>query len=132
VTVVQGDAEQLPFPDGAFDRVAASSLLSHVLHPERVVAELRRVTKSGGRVVFSISVEEQIERGMRLAKKLGLQRLLGGEKVVETKSAYHVDYHLHRFSLKRLRDLVGESMEELKRTPVPILFPVHWVVVYGR
>ena len=132
VRVVQADAEQLPFPDGMFDRVVASSLLSHVLHPGKVMAELRRVTKIGGRIVISISDEEQIERGMRWVKALGLQRLFGGEKVAEAKSAYHVDYHLHRFSIRRLRDLVGDSLEEMELTRVPLLYPAHWVAVYGR
>src|SRR5436190_19589503 len=53
IRVMQADAEKLPFPDASFDRVVASSLLSHVLHPEQVVAELRRVAKPGGRIVIS-------------------------------------------------------------------------------
>ncbi len=132
VKIVQGDVEQLPFPDGKFDRTVASSLLSHVLHPATVMSELRRVTKIGGRIVVSISDEEQIERGMRWVKALGLQRLFGGEKVSEAQSAYHVEYHLHRFSLKRLRDLVGDSLEEIQLSRVPILYPAHWVVTYAR
>ena len=132
VKIVQGDVEQLPFPDGHFDRVIASSLLSHVLHPSRVIEELRRVTKVGGRVVISISDEDQIERGMRWAKSLGLARLFSSEKMAEKQSAYHVDYHLHRFSLKRLRELVGSSLDELEVIGAPFLYPAHWVVAYGR
>jgi ubiquinone/menaquinone biosynthesis C-methylase UbiE len=131
--IIHGDAESLPYPDGAFDRVVASSLLSHVLHPERVVAELRRVAKSGARIVVSISNEAQIERGMQLANKFGLQRILGGEKSPGAQHAYHVDYHLHRFSMKRLRELVANSMEELSVMAIPFrFFPVHCVAVYGR
>ena len=129
--ILQADAEQLPFPDGTFDRVAASSLLSHVLHPERVIAELRRVTKRGGRIVISISDEAQIERGMRWAKALGLARVFGGEKVSEARSAYHVEYHLHRFTLKRLRELVGDALEEIELSRAPFLYPAHWIVTYG-
>ena len=129
--IFQADAEELPFPDGAFDRVSASSLLSHVLHPERVVSELRRVTRRGGRVVISISDEAQIERGMRWAKALGLARLFGGEKISEAQSAYHVEYHLHRFTLKRLRELVGTSLEEIELARAPFLYPAHWILTYG-
>jgi len=132
VKIVQGDIEHLPFPDARFDRVVASSLLSHVLHPDTVMSELRRVTKPGGRIVISISDEDQIERGMRWAKALGLQRLFGGEKVSEKQSAYHVDYHLHRFSMKRLRELAGTNLDEVSTTRVPMLYPAHWVAVYGR
>ena len=46
----QGDAHALDFPDSAFDLVYARYLLEHVSHPERVVAEMRRVVRPGGRV----------------------------------------------------------------------------------
>src|SRR5208283_453174 len=74
--IMHGDAEQLPFAEATFDRVVASSLLSHVLHPERVVAEIKRVTKPGGRVVISVSHEDQIERGIRWLQALGMTRSL--------------------------------------------------------
>ncbi|HXD73002.1 MAG TPA: methyltransferase domain-containing protein [Vicinamibacterales bacterium] len=50
VTYVQGDAHTLECPDGAFDLVYARYLLEHVVDPQRVVREMRRVTKAGGRV----------------------------------------------------------------------------------
>ncbi len=50
VTYVQGDAHTLDFPDGAFDLVYARYLLEHVADPQRVVREMRRVAKAGGRV----------------------------------------------------------------------------------
>jgi ubiquinone/menaquinone biosynthesis C-methylase UbiE len=44
-TFVQGDALELPFPDGALDRVFASYFYCHLEEPERVrfLAEARRV-----------------------------------------------------------------------------------------
>jgi SAM-dependent methyltransferase len=50
VTFTQGDAHTLDFPDGAFDIVYARYLLEHVADPQRVVREMRRVAKPGGRV----------------------------------------------------------------------------------
>lgn len=47
---VQGDAHALEFPDATFDVVYARYLLEHVADPERVLREMRRVTKPGGRV----------------------------------------------------------------------------------
>jgi len=126
--IINADAEELPFPDGGFDRVIASSLLSHVLHPEKVIAELRRVLKPSGRVVVSIAHEEQIEKGLRWARALGLTGNLGkpGE---ERDQPYHVDYHLHRFSLKRLRSLTEEKFTEVSLRKVPtFLFPAHYIV----
>jgi len=50
VTFVQGDAHSLDFPDARFDLVYARYLLEHVADPERVLREMRRCAKPGGRV----------------------------------------------------------------------------------
>jgi len=44
------DAEQLEFPDDSFDIVVAMYVMTVVPHPERVMAELRRVCKPGGEI----------------------------------------------------------------------------------
>ena len=130
--IVQGDAEKLPYEDGSFDRVIASSLFSHVLNPEQVVAELRRVTKAGGRIVISVCDEDQIERGMKWVKTLSLAGLLFGTNQGGQPRVYNVEYHLHRFSLQRLREVVGGSLTELRVERVPFVFPVHVVAAYER
>lgn len=48
---VEGDGTALPFPDRSFDLAATHRTLHHVAQPERVVAELARVTRPGGRVL---------------------------------------------------------------------------------
>ncbi len=45
---VQGDANQLPFRDGAFKGVAALYMLYHLDDPRRVIAESQRVLHPGG------------------------------------------------------------------------------------
>jgi len=47
----QGDFLALPFDDNSFDLAWASYVLHHVPDPVAAIAELRRVTKLGGRVV---------------------------------------------------------------------------------
>lgn len=51
VRFYRGDAENLPFADGAFDHVWSSGSIEYWPHPEEALAELRRVTKPGGRVL---------------------------------------------------------------------------------
>lgn len=48
---VEGDGTALPFPDGAFDLTGTHRTLHHVAQPERVVAELARVTRHAGHVL---------------------------------------------------------------------------------
>ena len=52
--VVRGDARQLPFPDGSFDRVIASEVLEHVSDDARTMAELARVLRAGGLLAVTV------------------------------------------------------------------------------
>jgi ubiquinone/menaquinone biosynthesis C-methylase UbiE len=56
VTFLEGDATALPFESGEFDLACCRRTLHHIARPERAVAELARVTASGGRVF----VDDQI------------------------------------------------------------------------
>ena len=56
VTFVEGDATRLPFDTASFDLVCCRRTLHHVARPELVVAELARVTRSGG-LIF---VDDQV------------------------------------------------------------------------
>jgi demethylmenaquinone methyltransferase/2-methoxy-6-polyprenyl-1,4-benzoquinol methylase len=51
VAFVAGDAVRLPFADGAFDAVTISFGLRNVVDTGAALAELRRVTRPGGRLV---------------------------------------------------------------------------------
>lgn len=46
------DGTALPFPDGSWDLVLAATVLGHVEDPARVIGELVRVTRRGGRVAI--------------------------------------------------------------------------------
>lgn len=48
-----GPAEALPVDDESFDVVLCTQVLEHCTDPARVVSELRRVTRAGGRVLAS-------------------------------------------------------------------------------
>ena len=52
VALVQGDAAQLPFPDGYFDVVFAPYVMSVVTDPLSVGREANRVCRADGRVVL--------------------------------------------------------------------------------
>jgi ubiquinone/menaquinone biosynthesis C-methylase UbiE len=52
--VEEADATRLPFPDGTFDYVYSHGVLHHIETPRRVVEEIFRVLKPGGR--FNVHV----------------------------------------------------------------------------
>ncbi|HWA38400.1 MAG TPA: methyltransferase domain-containing protein [Burkholderiales bacterium] len=76
--LLEMDAEHMSFADGAFDRVVAMYVVSVVQHPERMMAELRRVCRPGGEILVVNHVRSQnpvlgaVEKGLApLSAKLG-------------------------------------------------------------
>jgi len=55
ITLRQGDAESLPFPEGSFDAVVARHLLWTLVEPRQALAEWYRVLKPHGRVIADFS-----------------------------------------------------------------------------
>jgi len=56
VSFVEGDATSLPFDMASFDLVCTRRTIHHILRPERVFAEMTRVTRPGGQLF----VDDQI------------------------------------------------------------------------
>lgn len=52
ISLVEGDAQSLPFADSAFDIVVAVTVLCFVAEPERAFRETARVLRPGGRLVI--------------------------------------------------------------------------------
>jgi SAM-dependent methyltransferase len=54
ITVLEGDATDLPVPDGVADAVTMLDIVEHVDRPEAAIAEARRVVRDGGVLVVSV------------------------------------------------------------------------------
>ncbi len=54
----QGDVERLPFPDNTFDSVVSIAVLRHFHHWRELLAELARITRPGGRIIFDMASGE--------------------------------------------------------------------------
>jgi ubiquinone/menaquinone biosynthesis C-methylase UbiE len=52
ISFKEGDAEALPFPAGSFDIATCGSAFHHFPHPERVLREMVRVMRPGGRIAL--------------------------------------------------------------------------------
>jgi len=82
---VAGDAQHLPFASDSFDLVICTQMLEYAPEPPRVIAEIRRVLKSGGYLLMSVpSVfprDADYDRWRFLAP--GIRQLLSGFSLVE-------------------------------------------------
>jgi len=68
VSVADGRAEALPFPDRSFDTAVATFTLCSVADPQAALSEVRRVLKPGGRLLFcehGLAPERRIARWQR-------------------------------------------------------------------
>jgi glycosyltransferase involved in cell wall biosynthesis/SAM-dependent methyltransferase len=70
---VHHDAETLPFEDGSFDLVYSNGVIHHTPNTARLVGEIRRVLRPGGRVIVMVYAQNSIHYWLRLYDVLGLQ-----------------------------------------------------------
>ena len=75
VTLVEGQAEALPFDDGEFDALTFTYLLRYVDDREATMRELARVVRPGGRigmVEFGVPARPRLRALWRLQTRIGL------------------------------------------------------------
>ncbi|MBI4584893.1 MAG: methyltransferase domain-containing protein [Planctomycetes bacterium] len=89
---VQGDAHRLPFEEGRFDTAYCRYVLEHVASPVKVLMEIRRVLKAGGRIfvqennILVHALDPDCPRFDALWRKFArLQERLGGDAAVGKK-----------------------------------------------
>jgi len=113
-----GDAQALPFADGSLDISVTSYSLHHMPDPSRVVGEMARVVKRGGRVgIIDIVVPEDPARA-EAANRIEIAR-----DVSHTRSLGRKDFD-DMIADAGLRILASEVHE------IPRMFD-HWMQVAG-
>ena len=66
---IQADAHFLPFRNEAFDTVVCYEVIEHVDSPRKVLKEIARVLKKGGRAIISTPNPHYLPKILRLAFK---------------------------------------------------------------
>jgi SAM-dependent methyltransferase len=97
-------SEDLPFPEAAFDVVVSSEVLEHTPRPGRMIAEIARVLRGGGKAVLSVPMH-------MVDYQDGRQHLIGA-----TDSTHRFRFH----TLEQLRALFREHgfhVERLQSNP---------------
>jgi len=115
-----GDAENLEFPNGTFNKIICSELLEHVPRPKKVITEIHRVLKNNGLLIISIPDEKRIQFIMKIAKILYMDKFLGacrkGEKY---------EWHLHQTDKKFITD-ISQGIFEIKK-----IYRIPFIVGYN-
>jgi SAM-dependent methyltransferase len=66
IQFVEGDAQNLPFPDHNFERVIANFALLHLADPERAMTEACRVLRPRGRFAFTTWAKKEENRFIQI------------------------------------------------------------------
>jgi SAM-dependent methyltransferase len=79
VILVSSRAEDLPFANGAFDRVVCKGAIDHFINPEQAISEMGRVTSPAGQVVISVANFGSLSCLLGLGLSNLFRRLFGKE-----------------------------------------------------
>jgi SAM-dependent methyltransferase len=106
------DGRALAFPDGAFNAAVCSRVLIHAADPERIVAEMARVVRPGGRVLciepahqFWAGVDDQLREKTSAFTNTNIGRELLG--LLRRVGLHEVGVTPHTFIGHELPDLAG-------------------------
>jgi 2-polyprenyl-3-methyl-5-hydroxy-6-metoxy-1,4-benzoquinol methylase len=114
VQYTQGDVTALDFPDGHFDGVRCERVLQHLAQPDVAIAELVRVTRTGGRVCLVDTDWESVALD-------GVPRALVAA-VRARLLASVVDQHLDMGRTLRGR-MLRAGLHDVTAVPVALYFP---------
>jgi SAM-dependent methyltransferase len=105
IVLVRSIAENLPFADGTFDRVACQGSLDHFVDPKAFMREAARITKPSGRVVIALANYES------LACRIGRRRDKNGSGANGERKYWEIPPdHNHRGDLSFVRRLGGDCL----------------------
>jgi SAM-dependent methyltransferase len=114
--VKKADATQLPFADNEFDYVYSHGVIHHIEKPRRVIDEILRVLRPGGRfnihvyALFSYFVVARIVRHRRNWRLY----------IENSRDPVHIDFYTAR-KLRRLFAPIEVTVEKFGGPPVPAL-----------
>lgn len=108
------DLEALPFQDAVFDRIVAVDIIQHVLNPQRVFAEFRRVLKPGGELLITFPALQHY-----LLTKISRWK----NKKGHPSSSWHPDAFNHNLPLSRWLTMGRASGLTFVRSHATTLMP---------
>jgi ubiquinone/menaquinone biosynthesis C-methylase UbiE len=100
-------AEDIPFPENYFDKILCAELLEHVIDPGRVLKEIHRVLKRGGKLIITVpNLNSEGTFYGRIKRFLGIKKFKPLPEFSLESLRKHGNAHLREFDGKTLEELV--------------------------
>jgi SAM-dependent methyltransferase len=119
VKVIEGDARDMPFEDGAFDLIVSSSTLEHIPDFWRACDEIKRVLAPDGLVIINVPGYGETAFGKRF-RRLGFRLRLPDifKRSTPTFSVHDAPHDYYRFSRYTFEDVILKDLIEVEIWPV--------------
>jgi len=121
VTLIKGELDKAGLEDGSFDVAICTEVLEHVVDPQGVLEQMRRVLCPGGRAVVTFP-NDRLINSVKAAVRTGrLDRL----PLLSSMAWGGDDYHLHVWSIPQMGELLSRYFTVHQRRFAPSrLLPV--------
>jgi len=103
VRFLKGELASLDLPRDSFDRIICTEVLEHVVDPDALLADMRRLLAPGGRVVVTFPNDTLVNRLKTLIRATGLTILPPFRRI----SWGGDHYHLHIWRVHEMRGLLS-------------------------
>jgi len=125
IALVRAIGEYLPFRSACVDKVVCKGALDHFADPARVLEEMARVLKVGGRAVIVVANFESL--GFKIGRAVySLWKSLSTERV-SFKMPWEIpDDHTYRFDYRLLKRMVSQCFTVEKVKGISLLFGLPW------
>ena len=107
VRLLKGELHELDLPPASFDKIICTEVLEHVVDPESILEQMRRLLAPAGRVVVTIPNDHLINGLKQIVRKSGLGLLppfrrtsWGGDH-----------YHLHVWRVDEMRRVLSRFFQ---------------------
>lgn len=127
--------ENLPFEDESFDRIICTEVFEHVLEPELILREMKRVLKKNGIISLSIPNEKLIIFTKKILLNCGLRRVLEPkESQWDLAAKNNLDeWHIHEYGLKLIKEQSLKLFKILSVSRIPFyILPFRYVLKLSK
>lgn len=113
------DVQKLPFKKSSFNKIICSEVLEHLPSPAKVIDEIKRVSQKDAVIIFTIPNQPLLDKIASVFRKLNVKK---GELDLD------MEWHIHKFDLKKFRHLIKNKFKIIKIKRSPFLFPLSYVI----
>ncbi|HAX47882.1 MAG TPA: methyltransferase domain-containing protein [Ignavibacteria bacterium] len=133
--LIEAEGERLPFPDQSFERILCTEVFEHVLEPEKLLIEMKRVLKDDGIISLSVPNEKLIIFTKQILLNSGLRRVLEPKQSNWDLAAKNNldEWHIHKYGLNLIKEQASELFKILRIKRIPFYFiPFRYVLKLSK